>query len=258
MLNPFMIKKYSALLLACFFPVIAFAVGIMFYNYWIALACFFVATIIMVFIGNMLLKNPFSMMLEGKGILVFNLDSTGIIKPFIVNVISPFIKGKVDGEDIFDVYDRETVMNLATPGAAGKCVVKDNEFFFKISEDEFNKSRFGFYQYPVLIWNNQIKSLLTKDYLSEQEKQSFAEHGVLYLNRKLEELTSVVRDFGRYVVELTRPKDSIFSKPWFWWLIVMIALGILGAIFARPIFNAIMSAGGTVSDSIGSAPVVAR
>lgn len=119
----------------------------------------------------------------------------------------------------------------------------------ELDELEMNKARFALFHYPVLIYNEQLGTVVTKDFLSEQEKISFAEHGVLYLNRKMEELTSVVRDFGRYVVELTKPQGgSIFTK-WWVWVIVIILVALLVIMFAPSVMKVM---GATVSSASGA------
>lgn len=261
MLNVFVIKRWATLILAGFIPTISFVIGMNFYNFWIGLILLFVGIMVCMFMGSMLLKNPFTMMLEGKGLLCLNIDSTGVIKPLILKVMKPYVKGKIDNfEHVDDVYDRSTVLNLANPTKEGEIKVKgedveitayDKEGNLKLSVDEFNASRFGLYHYPVLIYNGQIKSLVTKDFLSEKEKNTFAEHGILYLNRKLEELTGTLRDFGRYVVELTKPKGSIFQNKWFW-IIMLVALVIMALLFAKPILSSLSGASQTLTSGFST------
>ena len=95
MMNPFKIKKWGALLFVGFFTTICFFIGIRFYNFQIALGTMMAGLLTSVLLGNLLLKNPFTSMLEGKGLLVLNLDSTGIIRPSIIGLDSPYIKGKM-------------------------------------------------------------------------------------------------------------------------------------------------------------------
>lgn len=260
MINPFVLKKYAALILNGCLPVVGYAIGTMFYGLWIGLACFGGALLVSILASKLILKNPFTMMLEGKGLLVFNIDSTGIIRPFIVYLHQPFVKGKLGSDSVNDVYDRSSVLSLAPPVKNGDAEMGEGKVKIELDESTFNKSRFGMYHYPALIYNSQLKSCITKDMLSENEKNSFAEHGVLYLNRKLEELTSIVRDFGRYVVELTKPKNNIFKNKWF--IIAVVALVIiLIALFAKPVINTIMSTGGSAVSAFGSAggnPVIPR
>ena len=86
-------------------------------------------------------------------------------------------------------------------------------------------------------------------------KETFAEHTVLYLNSKMKELTSAVRDFGRYVVETLKPKTNLLQSKLFWF-IVIIGLVLIGALFFPAILEAIGGAwqGGTeaVSTAAGN------
>ena len=262
MLNPFIIKRWIATTLSGFFPTLSFAICTVFYSYWIGLASFFITFIIMFFLTKILLSNPFTDMLEGKGLLVISIDSTGIIKPFLIGLKQPYVTGSLDGEKVRDVYDRNTVYQLAA--AAKNCgkqeKTKDGKVIITLDDEKFNKSRFGMYQYPVLLYNKQVKSLITKDFLSEQEKESFAEHGILYLNKKMEELTSVVRDFGRYVVELTKPKEEFWKNKWLWFFLIG-GIILLALLLGKPVIEQFMSlgkgVGGAVSN-VASSPVIPR
>lgn len=261
MLNVFKLKRVAATLLTAFLPVLTFYILLLYYGYWIAIGGFLAIAFLMIFLAGILLKNPFTLMLEGKGLLVFNIDSTGIIRPFVVGIDQPYVFGFLGKQKVHDVYDRDAVMQLAPPDKNGKFMHKDGKIHIDLTEDQFNKSRYGMYQYPVLIYNAQVKSLLTKDFLSEQEKQSFAEHGVLYLNRKLEELSSIVRDFGRYVVELTKPQSEWYKNKWLWLILVVFGI-IMLLLFARPIIDVVMNTAGNVagstSSAASSAPVTPR
>lgn len=250
MVNIYKVKKWGAFILCGFIPLTCFVLGNNFYNFMIGMAFFGGGLLISVLVANILLNNPFTTMLEGGGLLAIDISSTGIMRPFICTVEQPYIKGKIGNENITDIYDRDTVLQLANPQQAGKVIIKDNKISVTLNEDEFNRARFGLFQYPVLIFNGQVKSLLTKDFLSESEKKSFAEHGILYLNRKLEELTGVVRDFGRYIVELTKPQENWFAKrPWAIWLII-IAIIIMILLFAGPVIKQFM---GGIQSAAGAA-----
>jgi hypothetical protein len=197
-------------------------------------------------------------MLEGKGLIVFNLDSTGVIQPFIVNVTSPYIQGSFKGRVVKDVFDRSSIFQLSVPkihNTPAKLVnevidgVPTNIIKIELTEKKYNENRFAFFHYPALLWNDQLKSFITKDDLSNNEKDTFAEHGVLYLNRKLEELTSVIRDFARYIVELTKPQGSFLGGKLFW-IILVVGLVILAAIFAPSIIKTIQGSMGGATNSI--------
>ena len=244
MLNMWVVRKWGGLMLSSLITVICFYIGTLYYGLMVGIASMVLGLIFGMLMGSLMLNNPFRKMLEGKGIMVFSLDSTGVIRPFIVGIQSPYIKGRFNKKPVNDVFDRSTVLNLATPKEVGKKakVTDEGGVEIKLSNEDYNKGRFGFFHYPVLFWNDQIKSIITKDFLGDTEKQVFAEHGVLYLNRKMEELTSAVRDFGRHVVELTKPKESFWANKWVW-VIVAVLVGILVFLFAPVLIDAISKVG---------------
>lgn len=264
MFNPFVIRKWATIALCGFLPTIAWHVGMTWYTLWIALGAFFVSLLVCFAAGGKLLANPFTQLLEGRGLLALDMSSAGIIRPFIVSVQQPFIKGKFNGEDIEDIFNRETVMQLGNPETKGKGYIlqgtkktgeKVGGLAVVLTEEEYNSARFALFHYPVLIFNSQLKTFLTKDMLMAAEKEVFSEHLLLYMNRKIEELTSLIRDFARYIVELTKPKGSIFANKWV--IVIMIILGLLLlAAFAPAIIDTLK--GGVLSsagDALPNQPV---
>lgn len=245
MINPFVIKKWAALLIAGLFPTIGFAIGIRVTgNYLIGLGIMFVFLVLTVPISNLMIKNPFSSMLEGKGILAMDITSTGIIRPFVLGVDNPYIKGKLEKDVIEDVFNRNTIANIKPPKAGKPVKMAEGKIAFELDQDEFNNARMGMLQYPVILYNSIIKSVITKEMLSDKEKNSFAEHQLIYLNNKNQELSSHIRDFGRAVVEHLRPKQSIWSN-WITWVVLGIIVFALGAMFLPLILDAIQGFGGS-------------
>lgn len=256
MFNPFVIKKWGALLAVGLITTIGFFIGLQFLGFLLSFVCMGVGLLLSAFIANKMLDNPFRSMLEGKGVLALNIDSTGIIRPFIMAVRPPYVEGKINNKLASDVFDRETVYNLAAPQEVGMVQQgrgKDDEVRIALilSEKEYNMGRFALFHFPVIIFNEQINSILTKDFLSEQEKQGFAEHQVLYLNRKMEELTSVIRDFGRYVVESLKPKSFKISSTWVI-IIVIVVIIILLVIFAPSIIPTLQKTAGGITSGAKS------
>lgn len=257
MINPYVVKKWGALLLTGLFTTIAFFIGLRFFSFTYALGIMGLGLVISALIANGLLDNPFRAMLEGKGILTLNIDSTGILRPFIMRVNPPYVEGQLGNKLASDIFDRETVLNLAAPQEAGTVTQgkgKDGEvrIALVLSEEEYNRGRFALFHFPVIIFNEQINSILTKDFLSEGEKTAFAEHGVLYLNRKMEELTTVIRDFGRHVVEQLKPKGVPISKTALT-IIVIVALILLLILFAPSLLPQLKQAAGTLGGAAAGA-----
>lgn len=250
MINVNVIKKWAALTVPSLITVVFFFVGIQFYGLLIGLACMFGGMLVSVLLGNLLLKNPFTAVLEGKGILAFDLSSTGVISPFIVQVRKNrihFLDPKTKEPQV-DIFDREAVHMMNVPIALknSSVVIDKNNFYMRMTQDEFNNARFSLFQYPVLMYNSQLQTIVTKEMLSDNEKEAFAEHSILHLNHLVKDLNNNVRDFGRAVVESLKPKQSMFSSIWFWVIIgVMVIAGLL--LFAPSIMNAIGGLGGNAA-----------
>ncbi len=250
LLNPFTLKKYAALLIPPMLAVTAFYIGVSQFGLLVGIGLYIVAMIVGLLVGSALLTNPFTQMLEGKGILAINIDSTGILRPFILSVLPPYIKGKLLNKKVDDIFNRSTIAHLAAP-IKNKSIAQRTEgggIKIELDEPQFNEARFQLFHYPVVLYNQQIQSIITKDFLSGMEKDTFAEHGVLYLNRKMEELTSVVRDFGRHVVETLKPKQSLFKNKWVIVIIIIFAV-ILLVIFLPSIIQFVTGVGGNIGQA---------
>lgn len=253
MINPFVIKKWAALLLMSFIPTLSYVLTQLYFGFNMATIVFLFMTVCFMVIANKMLANPFRQMIEGKGLLVFNMDSSGIIRPFIANLNQPYVKGKLFGKNISDIFNRKAVFNLTSPKeATGTFDKKKNIISINVDEEQFNNSRFGMYHYPVLVYNNQIKSLVTKDFLSSRELEVFSDHGVLYLKNKIDELSGHMRDFGRYIVESLKPSLGAFSQ-WLPYIILGVAILIIFMLFGPQIMESISGAAAPVTQAVGTA-----
>lgn len=264
MINPYVFRRIGALVMMGFVPALFWMIGITFFGFVYAIGFFILAVLVCFIFSTLLLKNPFTSMLEGKGILCFDFNSTGVIVPFLVSVQPPFVEGFLGKMRVKDIFNRSAVHMLATPEPAkSKLVIEDNKYKFELDHETYNKARFALYHYPVLIYNRTLKTFLTKDYLSTAEKDAFAEHQALHLNLVLEDLSTKIRDFGRYIVELTRPQEGkgFVGSIWFY---ILIGLGLilmavlLGPTVISTLKGSAASLGASAGSAIPSAPVTPR
>jgi len=269
-------KKWTAFTLCSFVPGAAMYAMLMYSrNAMYGIVTLVVAMLLMILICNLLLRNPFSIMLEGTGLLTITLDSTGNLSPFITRVEKPYLVSK----KMKDIYDHSAIFRMNEPYiekrtlwqkikskfqkkqpnydiekkeailTSGATSVIDNEneiISIKINKSEFNKSRFALYSYPCLIYNGVISTLITKDWLSDKEKESFIEHITLFLNRMIEELNGMMLNFGRYIVEQSRKQEGFFAKHKIWIWILVIGGILLLLLFARPIYDTVMGSGASI------------
>lgn len=236
MVNPFKVKKYAAFILAGFLPAILMFVALLQWGITYGYLLFFAGVVLAVVLGTKLLDNPFMGMLEGSGLVIFTFDSTGVIKPFLARVNPPYLKSNVHGRNFSTVFDRNTVSYLATPQEAE--VTQEKETIkIELPKDQYNNALFSFSgTFPVLVYNSILGEFYTKEMLSKLETETFVQHLVLYLNRKVDELSNSVRDFARYVVEQTKPKMNIFQSKVFW-IVIIVAIALLLLLFAPQIMK---------------------
>lgn len=231
-------------------PVSTFTLLVFYSTFLIANVGAFLMMVISMLLANKLMYSPFTAMLEGKGLLTFLMDSTGLLSPFISKIHAPYISGRIFGRQTSGVFDRKLVYQMKQPIESKTEVIltDDGKIKFELDQKQFADSKFAMQQYPVLIWNEQLDSYITKDMLSTMEKETFAEYTILYMNRKTEELTAILRDFGRSVIELLRPKGKVGS--WLIWLLIIGVIVVLGIMFAPKIMEYFGGATEAVSGAV--------
>lgn len=259
LLNIFKIKKWGAFFLMAFVPTLTFYLTLVNYRDFIYAVIFFmVATLGMTVIASKLISHPLLELIEGKGIIAFTFDSTGIIQPFICRVIPPFTKGRLGKQEITDVWDREAVFYLTRPKKGQLTVARDEDgelyeviVLGKAGEKHVDEL-FGFEGLPALIYNRALNTFITKSALAELESSSIVRHVIFYLNKRVEELTAMIRDFARYVVEQTKPKKGLFGLGNWFWIILLIAIVVIVMLFVPAFMDTFSN---LVSSNIPVTPV---
>ena len=234
MINWFKVKKYVTFLLVAAFPLMAFFYTLMkMHDLIYATAAWLGATVAMMFVASRMLRHPMMQMVEGDGLLAMTIDSTGLVQPFLLKVTPPFMRGKLNSKEVEDVWDRDATFYIKPPKNGSLTVAKgeDGELYEiivlgRVGED-YNDKLFGFEGHLMFIFSKTLNCFLTKQALAEMETKSLIKHAVFYLNMKVEELTRLLRDFARYIVEQTKPKKFFGLGNWFWILIVAAVLIIL-------------------------------
>jgi len=234
MVNLFTVKKWSGLFIVGFVPAFLMFFFLLFgYGIVLAIVAMMIAIILGIVIFGLLTRHPLMSLIQGEGLLVMTFDSTGVIEPFIVRVNPPFIKGKMrSGKEATSLFDRQAVFYTRNPklGVINNTPTDDPDFEhydLKVPKGKESSITFAFMQYPTFIYNKQMGAFLTKDSLAKIETEGIIKHLVLYLKVKTEELTSIMRDFARYVIELTRPKTSMFAGKGRLIMMLLFAVGIV-------------------------------
>jgi hypothetical protein len=256
MINPFKLKKWGALIISSIIPSLFFILVLTSMNNIIwAVGGMILGMLLSVLIGSSLLKNPFSDMLEGKGLLVFNLTSTGIIQAFVMPFEKNFLTGYINGEVVEEYFDRDgtNVINAPKKTKSRVAKTKDGGLLFEINGDELNDARFAFNQYPLLFYNQMSNTFFSKEQLAEFEKKIISYNKLVFLSKKVEDLTMYVKNFGRHIVESLKPKKVIGGMPsWVILLFVIIIIVIVVMMILKSGGgNALSGAFSSASSSLG-------
>lgn len=247
--------------ICAFFPTIAFFVMLLFkYDLIYSLAVFAVTAVLLIIIASsFLLRHPMLRMLEGSGLLVWDLSSPGIIRSFLAKVRLPYLDMNIGGKKKkSSIFDRESVSYLTPPEPATVTPTRefDNEtgrdedfFVFRIPKRRMNEAAFGLDGRPVILYNSALGSFLTKDMLGDTEKKAFVEHGALYLNRRVDELTASIRDFARYIVDQTKPRN-FFADNKLLLIIIVIVVAVLLIMFLPSLLGGAQKAASSLTGAV--------
>jgi hypothetical protein len=254
--NPFVAKKYVSLLLTGTIPVVTVLTTLMITKNdvtWLVVNLI-ISLMLSMIISFALLKNPFSSMLESNNIGVIDINSTGVIRMLNMKLMNPDIEIYDNGKIVKDVFDRDTVSSIFAPLEDGDYAVKEGNIYFKMPLEDFNKERFGLYGRPIIMYNSSIGRVIGKDMIAEGEKDIFANHMILYATRLHEQSHALMRDFARTVMDLFKPSGmgNLIKSPFFW-IIIIIVIGLMGMLFAPSIMDQINSLSGGISQATNTA-----
>ncbi len=193
---------------------------------------------VIIAVGNRMLRHPMLNMLEGKGLLTFILDSTGLINLFNVVVDAPKMIGKKPGAkntDLNETYDVDIMHRIVFPkdapltmgyeisqDAKGKAVLKEKMVLVLPDDEKRHDTLFKFESIPVFIYNKVMGQFVSRNLLANNEKDIQLKHNSLNILYKLADIGDQFRDFGRYAGELTKPKPAgLFAKmPWLKYVLI--------------------------------------
>ncbi len=229
MVNIQKVKSWGSYLLTGFAPLITFIASIFVSDLLISIIASIIVVFFSAFIGRFLTRHPFREVQEGKGILILSIGSKGVIRPFIVNLNRKFITDMKNANKTLGIFDRRIASTFVEPKKVeGEIEIEEKEGkklqYLKVPLHDYSKIfRFESFM-PVFIYNEETKSFIDKEFLNEGELKFLTKYNLNYIKTKVEELSSILRDFARYVVELTQPKKQFYQKWWFWLVIALVGM----------------------------------
>jgi len=258
--RPAKMKRWAAFFLTGLIPLVMFiTISLSQKNILFATGAGLVGIFIMVIIGGMVIKTPYTMIFEEAAYLTLNISSTGGIIPFIMIPQGNKIVGSFGGQQIEHMMDREAV-NYLKPPKQGKIYEDGEKIVLEMYKKDIDKNFFATNGIPTFIYSDQLGTFLSKEMLSNMETKTFARHEILYLNQMAKELNSHMLNFGRYVIELTKPLSNILENPWIRWILILVLLGGMAYFFGPALLKGAGQFTSSAASSMASAsgPIVPK
>lgn len=223
-MKPMKIKKWLVLFFAGLFPTLATILYFSMTRKLVdSLGLGFGIIILFVVIGSMVLKNPFMRIFEESEYLLLTISSSGGIIPFTLIPMGNKVLGNINGRVLEHVYDRNAMVYLDHP-RTGKFYQDEENVYLVLPKKDLNQTQFSMSGIPSYLWNEPLGTFLTKEMLSTMETKTFARHEILYLNHQAKDLNSHMLNFGRYVIDQTKPAWKIWEQGWFKWILIILLI----------------------------------
>lgn len=257
--NFFKIKKLVLLTVTGILPVMAMFVTLflgmgLLISVGIIIACLLFG----IFLFTQLVRHPLLSLAEGEGLMLLTVDSTGVIVPAVVKMNAPKLFADLGGgKTVESIYDRSMIHYFQQPRTGTmdfkKSVGNFDEYTVRMERGREHDITFMFMQYPTFIYNKNTGTFVSKEQWAKYEEAMTVKHTVLYLKTKTEELTSIMRDFARYVVEQLKPKQGFsLGGKWLWIILIGGVIVVIAFLFGP----SIMQTGGSVVSSVKQTAIV--
>jgi len=224
MVNMYFGLRTASYFIASTFPVITF-IAILVFNHDIILASI-TAVIVALFsaiLGRIITGNSFIAMLEGSGLIVLSLNSSGIVTPYLAKTDSKILTMNTKKGLITAVYDRTIGFYLKEFRKAVISVTKNTETQIEtvnvsMPKEEFSSNYFKLMDKPMLIYNEKAGTFLSKQALCDLENGIMADYLSLVVLSKVDaigiQLTALTKVFSDYFKPLGILKmlDNPFVK----------------------------------------------
>ena len=235
-------KKISMFLLLGIFPLLVYLILTVFGINLMesALIAIFFALILIV-ITHKITDSPFLRMFEGSTYGALTFDSRGKIDFFDVKLVNGTFKADYLGELISVPFNQGFFFRISQIFGKGKIeekVVKtdaisktgvplkreDKEILtLTLEKDKYNTALFKT-DFPILFYNRELKSFITKEWLHTHEKKDMLIAMGYEVNKQIKEYNKTASGITRMIVDLIGSKFKKQS-----WVIMLILIIVLGA-----------------------------
>jgi hypothetical protein len=203
----------------------------------------FVALILVLFFNTLTGMNPWIRAITGKGILIMDINSTGVGKMYNA-VVRNNVTGGVDlvvdfggGQVETMAYERSITHRIQAPIKGiitffkGKKTINNSQepkVVIELTSDKYQQSIFKIDYLTMAFYDSVAGVLLTKPVLSDTEKQLMIEYISLNEWRELKSLNIQMRNFTRNTFDMIANKfGGMLSNPLMLIIIVIIVIVVI-------------------------------
>jgi len=229
MVNLRKVKSYGSYFLASLIPLFTLTLTLITtYDLLLAILISVIFLFPTIIIARKFSDTPLRRVDEGEGLMIIDLNSRGVIKTYVGEIKPPFINVKTSDKEISTLYDRDASFSFELPENIKQVqyVEKDGKKYLVMELPE-KKHYFQFENfYPAFIIDTNTGFIYDKERIGKLEEKYMTKTDLNYLKVKVDELSAILRDFARYVVEQLKPKPAIFGN-WIFWLVLILIIGLV-------------------------------
>jgi hypothetical protein len=261
--------KFGMIAVTGFVPLffMTLAMGGLKFN-WIGGAGVGIASLIVVTIisNDMLSKNSWVRAIEKEGIMLFGLNSSGIVPTGIAHIKQnrfgqKLFSFKQGDEEVTRLYDRDVTWTLKEPMEGTFEYQRDKETGKKrivivMEETSFAKSVYFSDYLSCLFFNEQDGSFITKQELCDAEKTKMIKYLTLNEQREIRELRVSIDNLLRdYANRLAAVGQGLAGNSGLKWILIIVAVIVIGVLVYMFVPGVKESIGGFIPSQ---APAVAK
>lgn len=218
-------KKVGAFISLGILPIVVLLIGILFGVPLIegAIASIFFALILVV-VAFKFTDSPFLRMYEGSSFGVLTIDSRGKLDFFDVKLQSGRFVGEYDGKTITAPFMQSFFFRISDVFGKGKAVETGDKLTIELEKQDYSKSLFKT-DFPILFWNRQLNSFVTKEWLQQGEKRDMIIALGYETRNQVQEYNKTASGITRMVVDMIGAK--LKNQSHILWILVIIIVAVL-------------------------------
>jgi len=251
-------KRIVSYVISGLIPFMVFVIMNLLYKDFVASALVaFISVFLCVFIGRALTAHPYINMLESRGLVVFGINSSGIIQPYTAAVNLPYLD-LMKKNPLRTIFDRKIAFYLMRPKRA-ELSENEEHVLMTVPKPKHTAINYSMQGTPVFLYNEKLNSFITKEFLSENENSIMTEHLTLVLLDQVRSFRKSVQDLTRHVVDQFAPNKfwGILKNPWVMAMIIIVVM-VLVVMLVLPQLPKMLGYASSAASSIQGVPVAKK